>query len=282
MKLRHNKHRSIVIIALAIIVLTVLLFGKIASAQDRQEGSIFFYNSEININNFVSIKVMYDKYLFQYGIHFQPFDDKKIYENTFRKADLPTVMVSSSWHFQSLNKKNSLRPLLIATRNGKPFFIKVLSVKRPFRGIQSLAGKVVASAGSLEHTQSLLLKMLGKDKVDLLSSIKILNVPKDIDALLALDYNVAHAALTTQDSLKLIENINPRLNKKLRTLFTSDEILMPVAAIINSGVIGEPQKKIIQIMKEMKTSGDGRESLSALSIDGWIDVSIEIMEKLLK
>ena len=265
MKSRYKKHRSVVLIVLVIITLPVFLFDRTASAQAQQEGLIFFYNSEININNFVSIKVIYDKYLYRYGnVNFQPFDNKKIYEETFRKTNLPTVLVISSWHFRSFSKKVSLLPLLVATRNGKTFFKKVLSVKKPFRELRDLAGKVVASASSVEHTRELLLKMLGKNRKDLLSTIRILTVPKDIDALLAVGYSIAHAAVTTQDSLKLLESINPGLKRKLETFSISGDILMPVLAIKKLGVIGEPQKKIIQIMKEMKTSESGRESLSAL------------------
>jgi ABC-type amino acid transport substrate-binding protein len=190
-------------------------------------------------------------------------------------------MVLSSWHFRSLSKEYSLQPLLVATRKGEFSFKKLLSVKKSVQRIEDLAGKVVASAGSVEHTQNLLLKMFGKDNADLLLSIKILSVPKDIDALLAVSYNVAQAAITTRESLDLVEVINPKLKEKLYVLMTSDNILMPVAAVKKPFMIEETQK-IIKIMKEMKTRENGRENLSALSVDGWVDVSPEMIETLKK
>lgn len=283
MKFNHKKCRLIVLLVLFFSIMPAILFERIASTQDQQKAAIFFYNSEININNFISIKAIFDKYLSKFGsFHFQPFDDRKIFEKTFRKTNYPIVMVMSSWHFQSLTKESPLHPILIASRNGKQFFNKILSAKKPINSIKDLSGKVLATAGSVEHSRNLLREMFGKDKMDIISTIKILIVPKDIDALLAVSYNVANAALTTADSLKLIEKINPRLKKEMTALVTSADILRPVAVIKKTDMMLESLEEIVQIMKEMKTNENGRESLSTLSIDGWSDISPEIMSELIK
>jgi hypothetical protein len=244
---------------------------------------ILFYNPEININNFASVKALFDKYLSAYGNYkFQPFNKRKIFEDSIEKIDSPKLLILSSWHYRSLNKKISLIPTLIAVRNGKFTFKKTLLGRKPISTIDDLAEKTVASSGSRENTLDQLREMLGKDNAELLSNIRILNVPKDIDALMSVAFGVAHAAITTEASLKQIEEINPKLKEKLTVLLTSGEILMPIVSVATQESKKENVDELINVLIKMNSTKSGRAKLAALSMDGWNNIPPNILERLNK
>ena len=266
-----------------LLFLLVFIIALPIYAQIEKKGMILFYNPETNINNFASVKAMFDKYLSEYGEYrFQPFNKRKIFENSVGKIDSSTLVIASSWHFRTLNKKSSMIPLLIAIRDGKFTFKKILLARKPISTIEDIAGKTVASSSSKKYTLSLLREMFGEDKSELLSKIKILIVPKDIDALMSVSFGVAQAAITTETSLKQIEQVNPNLKKKLTRLLTSGEILMPIVSCRNKASGNEIIDELTEILVKMNTTESGRKKLAALSMDGWRSISPDIMEMLNK
>ena len=58
-------------------------------------------------------------------------------------------------------------------------------VKETITSIALLKGKKLATAGNEEFTKNILTKMLGEGEKEIIDSLKILNVPKEIDALIA-------------------------------------------------------------------------------------------------
>lgn len=263
-----------------------LLAGMIAFpifASNEISGMIYFYNPETNINNFSSLKALFDKYLSFYGNYkFQPFNKKNVFERVAAKMEFPVLLILSSWHFRSLTKKITLNPLLIAEKEGKFTFKKVLLARKPFSNINDLANKTIASAGTKEYTLSLLNEMVGKNKAALLAGVRILNVPKDIDALMSVGFGVAQAAIATEASLKQIEQINPKLKENLISLLTSKEILLPIVSSKSRGADKESINKLITILKTMSISKSGKENLAMLSIDKWTSIPPDIMERLNK
>ena len=114
------------------------------------------------------------------------------------------------------------------------------------------------------------------------TGIRILSVPKDIDALMSVGFGVAQAAIATEASLKQIEQINPKLKEKLTNLLTSNEILLPIVSSKSRGADKESINKLITILKAMSISNIGKENLATLSIDKWASIPPDIMERLNK
>ena len=63
--------------------------------------TIYFYNPEININNFASLKKEFDTYLSAYGEYqLQPFSEREIFEKVaVSKND--GIFIISGWHYKN-------------------------------------------------------------------------------------------------------------------------------------------------------------------------------------
>ena len=231
--------------------------------------TIYFYNPETNINNFASLKTEFDKYLSNYGpFKFQPFSDRQSFEK-FIVGRRDGVFVMSSWHFRQLKK---LFPIdmyarLVGVSKGKATYEKILTAKNNIINVDLLKGKIVASSGNEDYTKNILMQMHGEGKRNIVDSMKILTVPKDIDALMAVGYGMADSALTTENSLTKLAAINPKQYGFLRSLSKSEEILLPIVAAPKQS--DKKIRMLLAIIEQMETVLDGKRKLKMLGVDGW-------------
>ena len=87
---------------------------------------IYFYSSETNINNFKSLKMAFDRYLFRFGPYeFQPFKSRDVFEKHVKGRE-NCVFILSSWHYRHIHKEYSLIPVLSGVRKGKKYQRKIL------------------------------------------------------------------------------------------------------------------------------------------------------------
>ena len=231
--------------------------------------TIYFYNPETNINNFASLKAEFDKYLSNYGsFQFQPFGDRETFEK-FIVGRNDGVFLMSIWHFSQLKRKFPLdmEARLVGVLKGKATYEKILIAKNNIRNIDLLRGKVVASSGDEDYTKNILMQMQGEGKSSIVSSMKILTVPKDIDALMAVGYGMADSALTTKSSLAKLAAINPKQYRALRSLAKSEKILLPIVAAQKQS--DENIKWLLTIIEKMETLDAGKTKLKMLGVYGW-------------
>ncbi len=231
--------------------------------------TIYFYNPETNINNFASLKTEFDQYLSGYGsFQFQPFSDRKSFEE-FIVGRRDGVFLMSSWHFRQLKRKFpiDMDARLVGVSEGKATHEKILTTKNNIININLLKGKTVASSGNEDYTKNILMQMQGEGNRNIVDSMKILTVPKDIDALMAVGYGMADSALTTESSLRKLATINPKQYGFLRPLSKSEEILLPIIAAPRQS--DEKIRLLLTIIEKMETVLDGKKKLKMLGVDGW-------------
>ena len=241
--------------------------------------TIYFYNPESNINNFVLLKNEFDKYLSDYGpFTFQPFSDRNTFEK-FISRERDGIFLLSSWHYKDLKEKIPIEPVYVGISKGKSTQRKILFSKGNIPGIDALRGKSIASSGSEEYTKNIILQMLGEEKKDIVNSLKILTVPKDIDALMAFGFGMANAALTTEHTKAKLLTINPKLCDKLQELASTETYLQIVAA---PKQFNENIHKLLTLVEKMTSSMNGRKNLKMISLDGWKEVSTAEREYLEK
>lgn len=242
--------------------------------------TVYFYNPESNVYNFTSLKTQIDIYLKRFGPYrFQPFNSRDMFEQELAKNTNGIVLVSSA-HYRILQKTTALQPVLTGVVNGKTTQRKVLSTKKNIEELNELRGFSIASSGRDDYTHTTLTKMLGKKHRQLLGSFQILNVPKDIDALISVGFGMADVALTTEESIAMLMQINPRLHKKLAILAKGEATLLMIAAIPEQH---DPAiRSLLKIIQNMPHTPAGGKRISMLGIDSWKELDETEKELLTK
>ena len=225
---------------------------------------LYFYNPESNINDFRSLKTLFNRYLSSKGKYkFQPFKNKRTFER-FLKKRKHGVFLLSSWHYQSLLEQgySNLIPILVGTNKGKSTYTKILTTRKYIKNIKQLRRKRIASAGDRNYTKNTLESMATGLKV------KILPVPKDIDALMSVLFGMAQGALTSHQSLKTLATINKRKYRLLRQHAKSKEIMLPLI-VVHKPISKKTTKRLLYAVQKMSASFKGRAVLGKLGWNGW-------------
>ncbi|MGZ4955551.1 MAG: hypothetical protein ACXV8Q_10600 [Methylobacter sp.] len=241
--------------------------GNCWAARSSALPNIYFYDPETNVNNFAALKAAFDAYLLSHGgYYFQPFESKEKFEAVIheKKGD---VYLLSSWHLKALQQKNvPLKVALVGMSKGHTMQRKVLSAKKGIANVAMLKNTVIAGAGSEEYIYSVLKQIFGNEQEPLLKGIKILIVPKDIDAIMAVGYGMASAAISAESSLDKLAMINPNQFRELHRLGFSEKDYFLVAATLKKPEQQEAQ--LLEVLRKM-SDGAGGENLRLLGIDGW-------------
>ncbi len=247
--------------------LFILLLFASSQASSEHKDTIYFYNPETNINNFVSLKISFDTYLSKFGHYrFQPFDKKELFEGALfeRKHG---IYLLSSWHFQFLRNEIDLKPLMVGVFNGQSTQKKILAVKNNITDIMLLKGKIIASSGNEQYTINLLKEIVGDENQEILKTVKLILVPKDIDALMAVSFGMAAAAITSERSFENLRNINPKQHQGLRPLMESQQHYLALVAIPASA--NKNIDDLLDILEKMGINSEGETRLRMLGLDGW-------------
>ncbi|MDY6863407.1 MAG: hypothetical protein SV062_10535 [Thermodesulfobacteriota bacterium] len=227
--------------------------------------TIYFYSSETNINNFKSLKMEFDIYLAKFGHYeLQPFSDREAFEEHIRDKK-KCLLLLSSWHYSSIYKRYCLNPVLVGMRNGKKYQKRILVTRDKSANLEIGEVGQIASASSVQHTFSVLNGMLkGKNAAD---KVRILTVPKDIDALMSVGFGISKSALTTRNSLNKLELVNPILYKKMEILAEGKQALLLILAVPKN--FTKDAEKMVDIIKNMSANPDGKRKIQMLGLDGW-------------
>lgn len=254
-------------IRLVFLIFFVFITGGYWSAHSDMRPTIYFYNTETNINNFVTLKMAFDVYLTDHGsYYFQPFDIKYNFESVTKEKG--GIYLLSSWHLKELQqRKVPMEIALVGTSKGNTMQRKVLSAKKDIVNVAMLKNSVVAAAGSEEYVHSILKQILGKEQEVLLNDIKILIVPKDIDAVMAVGFGMATAAISAESGLDKLAMINPKQFKELHSLGFSEKDYLLIAATLKKP--DQQERQVLEELRKMSETDAGVTNLKMLGIDGW-------------
>jgi hypothetical protein len=229
-----------------------------------------FYSSETNINNFKSLKMEFDSYLSKFGPYeFQPFNDRESFEHHIKEGKKNQLLFLSSWHYNRIYKEYLLKPFLVGMRNGKDYQKRILVATPKFANMDAVKAGPVASASNIQHTRSELDAMFGKKGIA--ESTRILPVPKDVDALMSVGFDMARAALITENALNDLKMLDPLLYEKMKVLAEGKAGLLLILAAPKDFV--QDTDQVIQIIKKMPNDPDGKNIIKMLDLDGWKTVN---------
>jgi hypothetical protein len=238
-----------------------------AFAASAAPATLYFYSSETNINNFGTLKGEFDSFFATAGGHrFQPFSDRAAFEGLIRE-NRPGLYLMSSWDYAQIPQRPVWNPVLVGTIKDKATQRHVLCAKKFGASLASLSGITVASAGKRAFTQGLLTQLLPVDQQPLVPSLKVLEVPKDMDALMAVGFGAAAAAVTTENGLEKLKATNSKQHDQLSQLAVGSERLLPL--IVTPSESDAACQSLIRVLASMGAATEGRQRMRLLGLDGW-------------
>lgn len=241
-------------------IFLLLFLPTLSSAEDVR--NLYFYSNESTVSSYKTLKAEFDTYLKHQGnYHFQPFDDQATFE-TFVKGKQDGLFVVSHWHYEHLNAEQRLVPLLVGTHAGKTAVRRVLVGPR---GTDStdLQG-VVATAFTPEAGRNMLTQILGAQQAQ---ALELLQVPKDIDALMSVGFGMADYALSTEEGLAHVAKLNPSFQAQMGITAQGEKTLLLIAAAPAS--VGTKAQTLANIVQNMGKTPDGKQGMRMLGLDDW-------------
>jgi hypothetical protein len=154
--------------------------------------------------------------------------------------------------------------MLVGILNGKNSQKRILVGGEKVQDIDAAMKGPIASSSNAEYTKSILREMT--DKKEAADATRILTVPKEVDALMSVGFDMAKAALTTESAFNTLKGIDPVLHKKLRILAQGKESLLPILAVPEE--FAAEADKIITILKNMPNDSAGMNIIKMLDLDG--------------
>ena len=216
---------------------------------------VYFYTTEKSINDFKSLKVNFDEYLQKFGAYdFQAFSTRDTFEEYLNKKDI--IVILSSWHFQKIAQKYNLNPKLVAIKQESNRSTKVLVGKKG-----SEYNGTVTTAFSSEYSQKIMNEF--SNNLDL----KLLNVPKEIDALMSVGFGMSKFALVSKDSLDLLQQANTFLASQIEIY---EESLPDFRILIAFKSQEKEKQKLIDMFTSMSKKREGKKILDLLRVDNLV------------
>jgi len=246
------------------IIFIVLLFVNILFGDTIK---VYFYTTEVHINDFKSLKVSFDSYLGKHGDYeFQPFSDKETFEKYVK--DKNSIVILSSWHYKKIAKEYDLDAKLVAQKKESTTDTKILVGQKniPLQG-------VVTSAYDNEYTDELL-NTFTKKATDKMS---VLLVPKEIDALMSVSFGMSKFALVSRDSFEYLSKINPHLLDNLKIYNESEPKYRILLAQYKRD---KEQYKLVSIFKDMCLNKSGKNVLKMIDIDKLVVLNLHDLRSL--
>jgi hypothetical protein len=229
--------------------------------------SIYFHSSEINIHRNSILKQKMDSFLVKNGNYqFQPVINPEDFASllTQSKSDL---FMMPSWQFNALSKDVSLTAHLVGIKNQSAFFRKsfVISKGAKTRPRNQL---IIAASGSNTYIRKLM-----QDMALTTPELKnnLLQVPKDLDALLSVGFGMAQAAISTQDSLTQLKHLYKNQYDQLDIIATSQPLLR-LLLVSHKGTSDE-QRHLVNLIEGMDQTLSGKLPLSLIGLDSWMRYS---------
>ncbi|WP_250656229.1 PhnD/SsuA/transferrin family substrate-binding protein [Alkalimarinus coralli] len=252
--------------ACALLALLLAALPSVGLSQDSL--TIYFYNPEINTTRNVVLKTAFDQYLQEQGIfQFQPVDNRQTFEALIVN-DLNAVFMISNWHYEQL--QDGLNPTSAALRgvkNGSNTYRKFLVARKADATIEAMT---IATSGSRPLSRSILSDIYPNQTPQTLAKPNFLIVPKDIDALMAVGFGLADAALATELSLETLSTLYTNQYQQLHILGESRPLKRLL--VVYHKELTPLKAKAINTLGNMSESRKGKQALNILGLNGWQQV----------
>jgi hypothetical protein len=250
-------------------LLLSILLGVSEIARAASLNTLYFYSPEVSTSRNTVLKGTFDHYFLQKGQHrFQPVENQNVFEDLLlsHQAD---ALIMSSFHFSLLaeNEPTLLShyvPVLQGEKNGSDVYQRLLVSMN--EGL-TLQGRKLATSSNALLTTKLLDRIFPGSASTKFENLNILEVPKDIDALMAVGLGLADFALTTNDSLSTLSTLYKEQYSRVRIIGKS--LQQKRMVLILSKKVVETGTQWGDLVYSMPESPLGKRALKLLSLDSW-------------
>jgi len=228
--------RLAALLVVALAALVSLSPGKALATDDEVAGSnprghaalFYFFSPDWRPPDLGKLAVAVEDSLAAGGLNvsFQAFTRYEDFERQVREKP-PVFMIAPAWLDGVAGHRLGVGLTVVArpVRHGKSTYRKALMTRPGIDSIDDLArGSIAATLHSTSEgspTAVLDVFHLAPD------SAKVVPVPKDVDALLALSFGQVDAALVTSEQYELLAQTRPADAERLRVLAFSPEVKLP-------------------------------------------------------
>ena len=225
---------------------------------------VYHFNPESHSDRNLVLKNTFDQYFqVSHNIELQPVDDRTTFEGLIAEKPL-SLFIMSDWQFHQLESdRKDLIPYLRGLKDNNDTFHKLLIGKGPL----SPQHATVAVSGTEDYVYSLLEEMRLNTPPLPMQNLRLLTVPKDIDALLAVSFGMADAALATETSYEKYELLYRNEYQQLKVLGTSQPQKRLVVALFKQHL--PALESALDALLDMDQSPNGQLGLKLLGLDEW-------------
>lgn len=237
---------------------------------DRRRGEIFyFFSPDWRPADFGKLAVAVEAAFGSGGLEvsFQAFTKYDDFERQLLKYP-PKFMIAPAWLDERPETSFGSRYTVVARplRQGKTTYRKALMTRAGIDSIDDLArGSIAATVHSMGPGEPG--PVLGAFRLAA-DSARIVPVPKDVDALLALSFGQVDAALVTSEQYEQLARTNPADTGRMRVLAFTPEIgLPPVYAAASCDP--DLRERLQALLQRLPEVSEGPTVLALLGIDGF-------------
>jgi hypothetical protein len=231
-------------------------------------GLILYFDPDGNHEAIVQIATLFNDYLArnQADLSFQAVKDREKFEMLLGSPRARYTIVSSD--YLRRQERALLKPILVPVRRNSWFYTKVL-VDSGEGAAGDLTGHTIAAAhGGGRTSAEEILDSLRDQRVNV-TGAEVTLVPSDVNAILAVVFKRADAALVTQESIDAVLGAYGEQRPKMRKIFETQPILRsPLCSVGPRSDRGN--EEVIALLEGMKTDPIGRKVMAQLRIDGWV------------
>lgn len=241
-----------------------------AASPTSSPGLLVYFDPDANHQAILSITSRFSGYLAEKNVdlEFQPVQTRDALRALLADERTRFAIVNPSYSGAEID---SLLPLLVPTKQGDPYYHKVLLDNGGGASGESQAKTVAAAlpvSNTVEAAQSLL--ALLPSRTLNVNTVSTVAVTKDIDALLALSFRQVDAALVTPASLEVLKRINPVAAQEMRVVSQTKPILRSPLYAVGKRTRPDERDNLIATLRAMGENELGRSAMNTMGIDGWV------------
>ena len=235
----------------------------------------YYFNPDSPQSNLGQLKSEFETYFSNnnFSYNFQPFTHFVDFHRLSTERR-PSFILVPAWYVRKYGKELGLHPLLVEVRHGSTSYKKILLVSKTSLSElhdNDIVPLAMTSMGPNDQTSEVK-ELVASHRINA-QQLNIINVPKDLDAILALVLGQVKMALVAQDNLQVISSVNPRITQAIQKLDKSITVSMPVLCYLEGRVGSDDVEKLVNTFKRMTTEKPRNKIMEMLQIDDWQTVT---------